>query len=184
MKKKLTLATLGLLMFFALLGYLNRVPIATTYRSAMTGYHLREADRINLQLHKAMAVERQAIAAQQSTTELNGQVSELIEKRRYHCESLVELGHFFHEEYAFDRLPDGSGVYVDVQVRWMTAFPNSPYSSFGGGVLDVYDTTDSKPRWDKFVATHNISDYPQRYLTQNTDEAEPSDATQRRSRPF
>ncbi|MEM6776864.1 MAG: hypothetical protein AAF670_04350 [Planctomycetota bacterium] len=184
MKQKRTLATAGLLIVCVFVGYMNRGRIATVYRKQLSEYHLHNAVQTNLHLQEAMAAKRRATATQQSTRETGSQIQHLTAKLRWHCERLVELGHFFHERYDFDQLPEDSDVYVDVQARWITAFPNSPYSTFGGGAFDVYDTPGSKPHWDRFVANHNVPDYSEKYLTRTVEEAVPSNAPESASGAF
>jgi hypothetical protein len=132
--------------------------------------HKRALAAANEGLHAAMAAERSGGTGERHS-------SEWAERRKYHCERLVELGYFFHQSYEMDNLPDTDTVYYAIMDRWMREFPTSPYSVMAATdyVFDVYDLAESKPRWDAFVKRYNVADFSDRFVSNTTNGAEQTD---------
>jgi len=93
------------------------------------------------------------------------------ERQDKHCNRLADLGYFFHKRYEMENLPDTGEIHSAFWRLVQEAFPDRRYPSlsYPDNVLEVWDLAEFEPKWDVFVAEHNVPDFADRFMTQSED---------------
>ncbi len=148
-----------------------RIPLAIAIFLALAGaaaimfskplriaYHRRALERL-----------REEIYAEPSATS-GGLISyghgDQFERQDIHCQRLAELGYFFHKRYEMENLPDTGEVHGAFWRLVLKEFPGRRYLtlSYPDNVLEVRDLAEHEPKWDAFVAEHNVPDFADRFM--------------------
>ena len=89
-----------------------------------------------------------------------------LERQDKHCLRLAALGYFFHRRYEMENLPDTDEVNSAFWRLIQKEFPDRKYPTLScpDNVLEVWDLAEYKPKWDAFVAKHNVPDFMERFM--------------------